>query len=134
MSQLGPLAGAFFLAGGAVAGRFFAEGKWAETSADMLMHLASHKASEWFGSAAEGFQSGHNGDAENAMKAAALAALGRLRASTPDGFDDWFAHWLNYLTLKPATEISRVFMTRLRCSNVMMTVTFLKRGGAGWSR
>ena len=69
MAHFGPLAGGLFLAGGAIASKVLAEAesKWAETSADMLMHLASDKASELFGSAAAGFRTGHNGDVEKSM-------------------------------------------------------------------
>jgi hypothetical protein len=78
MSQLGPLAGGLFLAGGAVARKMPAESEWAKTSAEMLIHLASEKASERFGSAAEGFRSGRNGDVEKSMRKAALEALARF--------------------------------------------------------
>jgi tetratricopeptide (TPR) repeat protein len=105
MTQLGPLAGGLFLAGGAVAGKIFAESKWAETSAEMLMHLASDKASELLGSAVEGFRSGHNGDIEKSMQKAALEALGRLSADAPSGFNDWFEDWRSYLTFRPAAEV-----------------------------
>ena len=49
LTHFGPLAGGLFLAGGAVVSRVSAEGEWAQTSAEMLMHLASDKSSELFG-------------------------------------------------------------------------------------
>ncbi len=105
MAQLGPLAGGLFLAGGAVAGKVLAESKWAETSAEMLMHLASDKATELFGSAAEGFRAGRNGDVEESMRKAALNALDGLRHEAPAGSGDWFDAWRRYLTLRPAEEV-----------------------------
>ncbi len=105
MSQFGPLAGGLFLVGGAVAGKVFAESEWAKTSSEMLMHLASDKASELFGSAAEGFRSGRNGDIEKSIQKAALEALTHLRAEAPAGFVDWFDDWHRYLTFKPAAEV-----------------------------
>ena len=72
MSQLGPLAGGILFAGGAVAAKILAESKWAEASAEMLMHLASDKAGELFGSAVEGFR-GANADVQKSMQRAAVA-------------------------------------------------------------
>ncbi len=105
MSQLGPLAGGLFLAGGAVAGKILAESEWAKASAEMLMHLASDKASELFGSAAEGFRGLRNSDLEKSMLQAARMALDDLRKDAPQGFDDWFDDWRRFLTMRPAAEV-----------------------------
>jgi hypothetical protein len=70
------------------------------------MHLATDKASELFGSAAEGFRSGHNGDIERSMQKAALEALGRLSVDAPAGFNDWFEDWRK-------TEVSAVTQLHL---------------------
>lgn len=105
IAQFGPLAGGLFLAGGAVAGKILAESKWAESAADMLMHLASDKAGDLFGSAAEGFRNGRNGAVEESMQKAALAALDTLRDEAPAGFADWFDAWRHHLTLRPAAEV-----------------------------
>jgi tetratricopeptide (TPR) repeat protein len=104
-SQLGPLAGGLFLAGGAIAARVLAEGEWAKTSAELLMELASDKAGELFGSAFEGFRGGHNSDIETSMRKAAIEALARLRKGAPTGFGDWFDDWHNYLSLSPPSEV-----------------------------
>ena len=105
MSQLGPIAGGLFFAGGAVAAKVFAESEWAKTVAEMAMHLASDKASELFNSAAEGFRSGRNGDIEKSMKEAALEALTHLRAHAPADSGPWFTVWLHHLTLSQPAEI-----------------------------
>ena len=109
MTQLGPIAGGLFLAGGAVAGKVFAEemGPWAKASAEMLMHLASHKASEWFGAAIEGFRGLRDEDLEKSMQQAARIALDELRGEAPPGFGEWFDDWRSVLTLRSAAEVFR---------------------------
>ena len=69
------------------------------------MHLASDKASELFGSAVQGFRSGHNSDVEKSMQKAAREALVHLKAEAPPGFDDWFSDWQSYLAFQPAIEV-----------------------------
>src|SRR5947209_43579 len=105
MTQLGPLAGGLFLAGGAVAGKVLAESEWAKASAELLMHLASDKASELFGSASEGFRGLRNGDLEKSMHEAAKVALDALRQEAPPGFEAWFDDWRSFLTMRPTAEV-----------------------------
>jgi tetratricopeptide (TPR) repeat protein len=109
MSQLGPLAGGLFLAGGSVAAKVLGEGflednKWATASAEWLTDFASDKARELFGSAIEGFK-GHDEDVEKSMQRAALDALTRLKSQAPAGFNDQFDRWRGHLTLRPTAEV-----------------------------
>ena len=102
MSQLGPLAGGVFLAGGALAGKIFAESDWAKAAADIAANLISGKAAELFGCAVESFRTGRNGDIEESMRLAAKQALAGLRTEAADEFAPWFEDWDNYLTRTPA--------------------------------
>ena len=109
MSQLGPLAGGLFLAGGAIAAKVLGEGflednKWATAGADWLTDFASDKARELFGSAVEGFH-GHDNDVEKSMQKAALDAVIRLKSEAPAGFSEWFDQWRSHLTIRPSAEV-----------------------------
>jgi hypothetical protein len=105
MSQLGPLGGALFLAGGALAGKLLAETEWAKAAADVFTVLATGKAADLLGYAVRGFREERNGDLDRSMHKAAQLALAGLQVEAPPEFADWFRDWDDYLTHTPSEVV-----------------------------
>ncbi|MCC6539643.1 MAG: tetratricopeptide repeat protein, partial [Bryobacterales bacterium] len=97
MAQLGPLAGAAFFGGGALAAKVLAESDLAKAGADVFTELVGGTAAELLGCAVAGFRADHNGDLERSLHEAARLALDSLRAGAPAGYDGWFTAWQDHI-------------------------------------
>ena len=106
MAQLGPLGGALFLGGSALASKIFASGDVAAAAADVLTELVGSEATEFLKRAYQGFRGDQsNGDLERSLHQAAQQALAVLRDEAVAEFHPWFADWSDYLARTPAVQV-----------------------------
>ncbi len=109
MAQLGPLGGALFLGGSALASKVFAStsSDSAKAAADVLTELVGGSATGFLKRAYDGFRGdARNGDIERSMQAAALQALAVLRAEPAAAeFQDWFKDWHYVLAHTPPEAV-----------------------------
>ena len=107
MAQLGPLGGALFLGGSALASKMFASSDSAKAAADVLTELVGGSATDFLKRAYDGFRGdARNGDIERSMQAAALQALNVLREEpNASEFQDWFQDWHDFLTHTPPEAV-----------------------------
>jgi hypothetical protein len=105
MAKFGPLGGAVFLTGGALAGKILAKSDFAKVAADVIGGIAGGKATELFDRALQGLSSGRTDDIERSMRAAAKQALASLRGEAPPECGEWFQDWDEYLTRRSADEV-----------------------------
>ena len=106
MAQLGPLGGALFLGGSALASKIFASGDVAAAAADVLTELVGSEATEFLKRAYQGFRGDpRNGDIERSLHQAAKQALAVLRDEAAAEFHPWFTDWSDYLARTPAEQV-----------------------------